>query len=135
MSLAEDRDRLRADPARRGFEFSSAWRARVDAWLVEQFASATAVVGPQPGDVALAAVGGYGRGDLAPASDLDLLLLYRGKTVPAELAERLWYPIWDAGLKLGHAVRTVDDALGWPPTTSTPRPRSCPCAIWPERAT
>ena len=111
MSLAEDRARLTADSTLRGMAFSNAWRARVDAWLVEQFTSATATTSAAPDSLALVAVGGYGRGDLAPASDLDLLLLYRGRTVPAEVAERLWYPIWDEGLKLGHAVRTVDDAL------------------------
>ena len=114
MSLAEDRDRLLADATLRGSAFSAVWRARVDEWLVAQFAAATstAVEGdPAEGDLALVAVGGYGRGDLAPASDLDLLLLYRGKAVPAEVAEKLWYPIWDEGMKLGHAVRTVKDAI------------------------
>ncbi len=61
------------------------------------------------------AVGGYGRGELCPGSDLDLLLLHdRGRRDRADLgtrAERLWYPVWDAGLKLGHAVRTVKEAV------------------------
>ena len=60
------------------------------------------------------AVGGYGRRELCPGSDLDLLLLHRGKRDRGELgrlAERLWYPVWDRGLKLGHAVRTVKEAV------------------------
>ncbi len=60
------------------------------------------------------AVGGYGRGELCPTSDLDLILLHRGKGDRKELTattERLWYPLWDSGLKLGHAVRTVKEAL------------------------
>ena len=39
------------------------------------------------------------------------MLLYEGRRVPAEVSERLWYPVWDAKLKLGHAVRTVKEAL------------------------
>ncbi len=82
----------------------------VDRWVVDLFAEATADADPR--GLALAAVGGYGRAELAPGSDLDLLLLHGGGAGDvAELAERLWYPIWDEGLKLGHAVRTVKDAL------------------------
>ena len=62
--------------------------------------------------VALVAVGGYGRQELAPYSDVDVLLLYDGKPGGIdELAKELWYPLWDAGLKLGHAVRSLDDQL------------------------
>ena len=62
------------------------------------------------------AVGGYGRRELCPGSDLDLILLHRGgrrdRADLSRLAERLWYPIWDRGVKLGHAVRTVKEAVG-----------------------
>ena len=61
--------------------------------------------------MALVAVGGYGRAELAPGSDLDVLLLHDGKRLPATVTETLWYPIWDAKLKLGHAVRSVKEAL------------------------
>ncbi|QXC59123.1 [protein-PII] uridylyltransferase [Aquihabitans sp. G128] len=109
MSLAADRDRIRNDASLHGMAFSDAWRAVIDAWLVELFATATADEGPD--GLALVAVGGYGRGDLAPNSDLDLLLLHRKKAPPQAVAEKLWYPIWDEGLKLGHAVRTVGEAI------------------------
>ena len=60
-------------------------------------------------------MGGYGRRELCPGSDLDLILLHRGgrrdRTDVHKLAEKLWYPIWDRGLKLGHAVRTVKEAV------------------------
>lgn len=63
-----------------------------------------------PPRVALMAIGGYGRGQLAPASDLDLLLVHQTTADRVEaLASAIWYPLWDAGLKLGHAVRTVDE--------------------------
>ena len=110
MSLTADRDRVRADTALQGLAFADAWRTVVDAWLVELLDAAVAGVGTE--GIALIAVGGYGRGDLAPESDLDLLLLHRSRVAPAVVAEKLWYPIWDEGLKLGHSVRTVTEALG-----------------------
>lgn len=65
--------------------------------------------GPGEG-LALAAVGSVARGDAGPASDLDLVLLHDGRHLSAdevgELAQRLWYPLWDAGLRVDHSVRT-----------------------------
>jgi [protein-PII] uridylyltransferase len=58
------------------------------------------------GRVALLAVGGYGRRELAPFSDLDLLLVHESREIDAAFAEALWYPLWDTGRKVGHAVRT-----------------------------
>ncbi|NMR19600.1 HD domain-containing protein [Cellulomonas fimi] len=64
-----------------------------------------------PSGIALGAVGSVGRGDPSPASDLDLVLVHDGRGHSAEqlagLAERLWYPLWDAGLDLDHAVRSL----------------------------
>jgi [protein-PII] uridylyltransferase len=63
--------------------------------------------------VALAAVGSIARRDAGPASDLDLLLIHDGSTLKkdalASLAQRLWYPIWDAGLELDHSVRSLTE--------------------------
>jgi [protein-PII] uridylyltransferase len=59
---------------------------------------------------ALVAVGGYGRGELSPASDLDLLLLTEDSyddVALTPLAERLWYPLWDAHVSIDHSVRSV----------------------------
>jgi [protein-PII] uridylyltransferase len=56
--------------------------------------------------VALVAVGGYGRRELLPGSDLDVLLLHAGRPGISDLADRIWYPIWDSGARLDHAVRT-----------------------------
>ncbi len=63
--------------------------------------------------VALAAVGSIARRDAGPASDLDLLLIHDGSTLKkdalASLAQRLWYPIWDAALELDHSVRSLTE--------------------------
>ena len=107
QAIRADRDALFADSSLRGRSFCRAYANRADAWL-------TTLLGPAD-DVALVAVGGYGRAELAPGSDLDVVLLHRGRprgdADVRELAERIWYPLWDAGLKLGHGVRTVKEAL------------------------
>ena len=56
------------------------------------------------------AVGGYGRRELLPRSDLDVLLLHGGRDDIASIADRIWYPVWDSGAELDHAVRTVPQA-------------------------
>ncbi|MEU8529510.1 [protein-PII] uridylyltransferase, partial [Streptomyces sp. NPDC048629] len=86
----------------------SALARLTDDWLAALFAAA----GP-PRGAALVAVGGYGRGELSPRSDLDLLLLHDGSADPgaiAALADRIWYPVWDLGLALDHSVRTPAEA-------------------------
>jgi [protein-PII] uridylyltransferase len=59
----------------------------------------------------LLAVGALGRRELAPYSDLDLVLVHDGRGDVERLAERLWYPLWDAGVGLDHAVRTPGQAV------------------------
>ena len=63
----------------------------------------------KPDLVSLAAVGGYGRGELSPASDLDLLILHTGSEKPEvilEFVNAFLYPLWDQGRAIDHAVRT-----------------------------
>ncbi|MFC4602247.1 [protein-PII] uridylyltransferase [Rhodococcus kronopolitis] len=62
---------------------------------------------------ALVAVGGLGRREMLPYSDLDLVLLHDDVSakVVASVADRLWYPLWDANISLDHSVRTVPQAL------------------------
>lgn len=60
---------------------------------------------------ALVAVGALGRRELVPYSDLDLVLLHDGKGDVAQLADSLWYPLWDARVELDHSVRTVGQAM------------------------
>ncbi len=92
------------DPAA-GTAFCSALASITDAALRHLFASACQQLSPKK-SVALVAVGGYGRGEMAPFSDLDVLLLHDGEKKIDEFASALWYPLWDLGLKVGHAVRT-----------------------------
>ncbi len=68
-------------------------------------------VGEHAGEVNLIAVGGYGRGELHPCSDIDvLILLPKSEVVAAEAGiERFLTFLWDIGLEVGHAVRTIDD--------------------------
>ncbi|WP_181775392.1 [protein-PII] uridylyltransferase [Amycolatopsis pittospori] len=73
-------------------------------------ASAAGVDTAEPG-VALAAVGGLGRSELVPFSDLDLLLLHNGNGKVGEIADAIWYPLWDAKIGLDHSVRTPGEAL------------------------
>jgi [protein-PII] uridylyltransferase len=63
---------------------------------------------------AVIAQGGYGRGELNPYSDIDLLFLYSWKVSPyvEAVTERLLYTLWDAGLQVGHATRTVAESMG-----------------------
>ncbi|MFD3512198.1 [protein-PII] uridylyltransferase [Streptomyces sp. NPDC058657] len=81
-----------------------------DEWLAGLFTAAAARAGGPR--AALVAVGGYGRGELSPRSDLDLLLLHDGApaTSVAALADGIWYPVWDLGLDLDHSVRTPAEA-------------------------
>jgi [protein-PII] uridylyltransferase len=105
--LLQGRADVIADSSRRGRVLCRALADATDAWLAALFEEATE--GHTDG-LALVATGGYGRQELAPGSDLDVWLLHdRGEV--GDIAERLWYPIWDAGLKLGHAVRTPKQAL------------------------
>lgn len=62
---------------------------------------------------AIVATGGLGRGEMLPYSDLDLMLLHDNMPVDVvtEVAEKLWYPLWDANIRLDHSVRTVPEAL------------------------
>ncbi len=88
-----------------------------DNWLREIFTCETTLAAsteskqPVQTGIALLAVGGYGRSELCPRSDIDLLLLHSPEANSGDLADRIWYPVWDQRLKLGHAVRTIDDCI------------------------
>ncbi|MFF4660088.1 [protein-PII] uridylyltransferase [Streptomyces sp. NPDC001381] len=105
---AAARLRLLTEGARSGPPRRAALSGLTDDWLAQLFTAGS----EELKGVSLVAVGGYGRGELSPRSDLDLLLLHDGSDpkAVAALADRLWYPVWDLGLALDHSVRTPAEA-------------------------
>ncbi|WP_082945444.1 [protein-PII] uridylyltransferase [Mycobacterium sp. E2733] len=91
-------------------ELRKAWLELHESWLVAKAGE----IGITDGSgFAIAGVGGLGRRELLPYSDLDLMLLHDNRS-DAELqrvADGLWYPLWDANVRLDHSVRTVSGAL------------------------
>ena len=96
--------------------------ALIDALLTHLFDYAIEAyarnVGPLPAPVALVALGGYGRGELSPLSDIDLMFLFPTKTkqaaakpLQAHITNEILYILWDCGLKVGHSTRTIDEAF------------------------
>ncbi len=110
--MTDGRDALLADETLVGLDLCRALSRWTDGWLAQLFDAAS--IERTPAGFALVAVGGYGRAELSPQSDLDVILLHEPRLDSGwvgEVAERIWYPIWDSGRKLGHAVRTVSDAV------------------------
>ncbi|MFF5587128.1 [protein-PII] uridylyltransferase [Streptomyces hygroscopicus] len=109
---AAARLRLLREGSRSGPPRRSALAELTDQWLAALLTGGAETAGIGRG-VALVAVGGYGRGELSPRSDLDVLLLHDGsadRPALAALADHVWYPVWDMGLALDHSVRTLDEA-------------------------
>ncbi|HYH20027.1 MAG TPA: [protein-PII] uridylyltransferase [Azospirillum sp.] len=81
-----------------------------DFTILHIFPSASPTTGEQ---FDIAATGGYGRGELAPSSDIDLLFLLPYKRTPRveQVVEYMLYVLWDLGIKVGHAVRSVDECI------------------------
>lgn len=104
--LREARSSLVQDTTLRGKAWCSRYASLCDDWIEALLEEAA---GGDTRGLALLAVGGYGRGELAPGSDVDLLLVHNGKRRAKEIkeiADGLWYPIWDTGVPLDHSVRT-----------------------------
>jgi [protein-PII] uridylyltransferase len=107
--LKQEAADLAADGPPPGRAWCRAWTQAVDAALVEL--SAPVVASHR---IALVAMGGYGREELCPGSDVDLLLLHDGLAEPAleGIVRAVVYPLWDAGMSVGYAVRHRKEALG-----------------------
>ncbi|MFF1477823.1 [protein-PII] uridylyltransferase [Streptomyces sp. NPDC058301] len=108
---AAARLRLLQEEARSGPPRRAALAELTDDWLAQLFTGAARAAGVR--GAALMAVGGYGRGELSPRSDLDLVLVHDGSAsarAVSALADGLWYPVWDLGLALDHSVRTPAEA-------------------------
>ena len=72
------------------------------------------VANPTTGEqICIVATGGYGRGELAPCSDIDLMFLLSYKRTPRteQVVEYILYMLWDMGLTVGHATRSIDEAV------------------------
>ena len=82
----------------------------IDEFIREKFYSIFQEI---PSGLCLVALGGYGRKELFPYSDIDLLLLYHEKQAQfiEKVTEAVFYPLWDAGLDVGHGVRTIDACM------------------------
>lgn len=102
------RQALLDDHALSGQTWCRAYAVVVDQWLNALFEQAT---GGDHHDLALLAVGGHGFGEMAPGSDLDLLLVTGRRRPIGAVAEALWYPIWDQGVSLDHSVRAPREIL------------------------
>ena len=102
--MREQREACFSNPLLQGRSFGAALSGVVDAAIAEAF---TAVARD---DLVVLALGSYARQELCPSSDVDVLLLHRSGSI-ANVADALWYPLWDAGFVLGHATRTSSEAF------------------------
>jgi [protein-PII] uridylyltransferase len=95
-----------------GSEVCRSYAAHVDGLVSALFSYKARELGCA-GRVALAAVGGYGRGELNIRSDIDLLLVHKGRSSSAieELTQQVLYVLWDTGLDLGFSLRSVDECI------------------------
>jgi [protein-PII] uridylyltransferase len=108
VSLRARRQALIERADLRGDAFCTAYARAADDWLTDLFDRATE--GDSRG-LALMAVGGYGRGELCPFSDLDVVLVHKGRKNISGTADKIWYPVWDEGISLDHSVRRPGDVL------------------------
>lgn len=101
--FAEHRRQLIDDKELRGSAFGRAYAALLDEWLAS-------LLGPSPG-VALIACGGLGRREVAPHSDVDLVVVHEPTSDVGAIPEAVWYPVWDQRLRLDHSLRTPKEAV------------------------
>lgn len=114
--------RVRHAAGASGLEVTQRRAATLDRMIVRLFEHALANYqqrqGRAPAPVALVALGGYGRGELCPLSDIDVMFLFPSKTklndiksFVEHLTNEILYPLWDSSLKVGHSVRNVDEVF------------------------
>jgi [protein-PII] uridylyltransferase len=101
--FAERRRQLIEEKELRGPAFGRAYAALLDEWLASLL--------DESNDVALIACGGLGRREVAPESDLDLLIVHGASHAVTATADKIWYPVWDLRLRLDHSVRSVKEAV------------------------
>ena len=115
---ARTRAARRLDAGGDGVEVARLYSAAADDMLAALWRFTTDVLYPAPNPteaerLSLIAVGGYGRGVLAPFSDLDLLFLRPWKSIPRteQVIEFMLYVLWDLGVKVGQSARSIDECL------------------------
>lgn len=108
---AARRDLLSDGAGLHAAELRHAWLDLHVTWLT---AKASEIGITDASGFAIVGIGGLGRHELLPYSDLDLMLLHDNKSDDElqRVADKLWYPLWDANVRLDHSVRTVAGALG-----------------------
>jgi len=110
----------------RGDEFCRAYARAADEWLSDLFDQAT---GGDGQGMALMAVGGYGRGELCPFSDLDVVLVHKGRRDVKTTADKIWYPVWDEGSPSITVCAGRPTSWPWPARTSG-WPSACSTPGW-----
>lgn len=113
VRVAQARARLRAahDAGGEGRQVAAQWARDVDELLVPFVGRRAREQGLDGDALALFALGGYGRGELSPYSDLDLLVLHNGHPAVGAFLEAFLYPLWDAGLDVQCVARTPEENL------------------------
>jgi [protein-PII] uridylyltransferase len=116
LKIEEHRLRLKHYSGAGGLEIVRDRAALLDIVLRHLFEGAVegSVFADKTPPVALLAIGGYGRGELSPYSDVDILFLHDSTRISADAAEvieQVLYMLWDVGFKVGHATRSIDEAI------------------------
>src|SRR5437016_12004005 len=119
LKVEEHRLRLRHQAGGRGREICTQRAELVDVLLRYVFGAASSAAARGNGEaqvpLALIALGGYGRGELNPFSDVDVMLLHqqRAEVSPqlAEMVNQILYLLWDSGFKVGHSTRSIKEAI------------------------
>src|SRR5213596_601397 len=118
LKIEEHRLRLRHRAGDGGREVCARWVDLVDVLLRHVFAAANHVVNNRNGTspIALVALGGYGRRELNPCSDVDVMFLHREQggnvsKATSQIIEQVLYLLWDIGFKVGHSTRTIKEAI------------------------
>ncbi len=119
LKVEEHRLRLKHQAGGGGREICAQRAELVDVLLQYVFGAATSAGGGGAGAVkvplALIALGGYGRGELNPFSDIDVMLLHKGRKQISpqleEMVEQVLYLLWDSGFKVGHSTRSIKEAI------------------------
>ena len=122
LKLETHRLKMRHRAGGGGLEICQARAAMLDVLLRSLWGTAKASLSEQAQKefppLAIVAIGGYGRAELNPQSDIDFMFLHESQVAVrrplphlSKIIDGLLYPLWDIGLKVGHSVRTIDDCI------------------------